>query len=103
LDWINMAQYRDKWQTPVNMVMNIHVPKNIDNFLTLRGISGFPQKPLLHRVTLPTIPVHILHSNDILYARPSLSFGRLQTAQNSTITCFLPSTSRIYSHFIIEF
>jgi hypothetical protein len=42
---------RDKWQTSVNMVMNLQVPYNIDNLLTTRGIIGFPHKPLLQQDT----------------------------------------------------
>jgi hypothetical protein len=26
VDWINLAQDRNKWQAPVNMVMNLPVP-----------------------------------------------------------------------------
>jgi alkyl hydroperoxide reductase subunit AhpF len=26
IERINLVQYRDKWQTPVNMVMNLQVP-----------------------------------------------------------------------------
>jgi hypothetical protein len=26
MDWIDMAQYRDRWQAVVNVVMNLQVP-----------------------------------------------------------------------------
>ena len=48
IERIDLVQYTDKWQTPVNMVMNLQVTYNIDNFLIIRGIIGFPQKPLFH-------------------------------------------------------
>jgi len=34
VDWLDPAQDREQWQTVVNTVMNIRVPKNTGNFLT---------------------------------------------------------------------
>jgi hypothetical protein len=35
VDWIQLAQDRDRWKPLVNMVMNIPVPYKAENFFTL--------------------------------------------------------------------
>ena len=32
IDWIAVAQDKDRW--PINVVMNLRVPQNVGNFLT---------------------------------------------------------------------
>jgi hypothetical protein len=34
VDWIDLAQERERWWTFVNAVMNLRVPHNAGNFLT---------------------------------------------------------------------
>ena len=34
MNWIDLAEYRDRWRAVVNAVMNLQVPENAGNFLT---------------------------------------------------------------------
>jgi hypothetical protein len=33
MDWIDMAQDRDRWRALLSVVMNLQVPQNVGNFL----------------------------------------------------------------------
>jgi hypothetical protein len=35
MDWIELAQDRNRWQALVNVVMNLQIPQNVGNFLTI--------------------------------------------------------------------
>ena len=48
MDWIGLAQDRDRWRTLVSAVMNLHVPWNAGNFLTSYKPVSFSRRSL-HR------------------------------------------------------
>jgi len=50
MDWIELAQGRDRWRALVN-VMNLRVPYNVWNFLTVCKPVRFSRRTLLHGVS----------------------------------------------------
>jgi len=50
MDWIGLAQDRDRWRTLVSAIMNLLVPCNAGNFLTSRKPVSFSRRTLHHGV-----------------------------------------------------
>jgi hypothetical protein len=51
MDWINVAEDRDRWRALVNAVMYLRVSENAGNFLSSSGRFSFSGRTLLHGVS----------------------------------------------------
>jgi hypothetical protein len=50
MDWIDVAQDKDRWRALVSAVMNLRVPQNAGNFLASWGPVSFSRRTVLHGV-----------------------------------------------------
>jgi len=51
MDWIGLAQDRDRWRTLVSAIMNLRVPRNAGNFLTSCKPVSLSRRTLHHGVS----------------------------------------------------
>jgi hypothetical protein len=51
MDWIYVAEDRDRWRALVTTVMNLRVALNAGKFLSCCATDGFPRRAKLHGVS----------------------------------------------------
>jgi hypothetical protein len=51
MEWLDLAQDKDRWRTVVNAVMNIRISQNEGNFMTIEGPVSFSGKTLFHGIS----------------------------------------------------
>jgi hypothetical protein len=70
MDWIDVSQYRARWQTLVNVVANNQVPQDVRNVLTSWGPCWLLRKDLLHGLSqlddyqeIPILPIQLVQGS----------------------------------------
>jgi len=64
MDWIKLAQDRDRWRALLNAVMNLWFPLILGNFLTSCKLVHFSRRTLLLGVSMELILLHSIKNKN---------------------------------------
>ena len=104
MDWIGLAQDRDRWRTLVSVVMNLRVPWIAWNFLTICKPISFSRRTL-HRGVSKFIYCCVSDWNKLLYYCSTQSNGCYQGCVNIEIyskSCDLVSIAKFLNTISIS-
>jgi hypothetical protein len=51
MDWIDLAQNRDRWRALVNIIMSLWVPRNVGKFFSSCTTGGFSRRTQVYEVS----------------------------------------------------
>ena len=85
MDWIGLAQDRERWRTVVSAVMNLRVPWNAGNFLTSCKPVSFSRRTLHHGVSKYVYECGVLVTALCVMAFLHLAISVLCCAQNTWV------------------
>jgi hypothetical protein len=69
IDWIDLAQDRDRWQALVNAVMDLWFPQNAGSFLSSLGTVSFSERSLLHGISQLVVSSVYIASNFVIISK----------------------------------